>query len=65
MEDCPHLLRWATGRNAVPVLMLSGDTRDVEKMNDGVRRLSDDLRRAQEILDGVAPYLAEARPADY
>ena len=24
-----------------------------------------DLRRAQEIFDGVAPYLAEARPANY
>jgi hypothetical protein len=24
-----------------------------------------DLRRAQEIFDGVAPYFAEARPADY
>jgi hypothetical protein len=24
-----------------------------------------DLRRAQEIFDGVAPYLAEARPPNY
>jgi hypothetical protein len=24
-----------------------------------------DLRRAQEIFDGVAPFLAEARPAGY
>ncbi|MBI3475307.1 MAG: HAMP domain-containing protein [Acidobacteria bacterium] len=27
--------------------LLSGDTRDVEKMNDGIRRLTDALRRAQ------------------
>jgi hypothetical protein len=26
---------------------------------------SADLRRAQEIFDGVAPFLAEARPAGY
>jgi hypothetical protein len=24
-----------------------------------------DLRKAQEIFEGVAPFLAEARPADY
>jgi hypothetical protein len=24
-----------------------------------------DLRRAQEIFDGIAPFLADARPADY
>jgi hypothetical protein len=24
-----------------------------------------DLRRAQEIFDGIAPFLAEARPAGY
>jgi methyl-accepting chemotaxis protein len=29
--------------------LLSGDTRDVEKMNDGERQLSDALRRAQEL----------------
>ena len=29
--------------------LLSGDTRDVDKMNDGVRRLSDDLRKPQEL----------------
>jgi methyl-accepting chemotaxis protein len=30
--------------------LLSGDTRDVEKMNDGVRRLGDALRRAQGLV---------------
>src|SRR5580698_3913683 len=29
--------------------LLSGDTRDVEKMNDGERQLSDALRRSQEL----------------
>jgi len=31
-----------------PELPAHGDTRDVEKMNDGVRRLSEALRRAQD-----------------
>src|SRR5215471_14312493 len=29
--------------------LLSGDTRDVDKMNDGIRRLNEDLRKAQEM----------------
>jgi len=31
--------------------LLSGDTRDLEKMNDGSRRLGDDLHRAQELVN--------------
>ena len=31
--------------------LLSGDTRDVEKMNDGLRLLGDGLRRAQELVN--------------
>src|SRR5438132_7100541 len=31
--------------------LLSGDTRDVEKMNDGVRRLSEALHRAQGLVN--------------
>ena len=33
--------------------LLSGDTRDVEKMNDGERQLSDALRRAQELVNST------------
>jgi methyl-accepting chemotaxis protein len=33
--------------------LLSGDTRDVEKMNDGERQLSDALRRAQELANST------------
>src|SRR5215467_14854234 len=29
--------------------LLSGDTRDVEKMTDGVRRLGEDLHRAEDL----------------
>ncbi len=29
--------------------LLSGDTRDVDKMNDGVRRLGDEIRKSQEL----------------
>jgi methyl-accepting chemotaxis protein WspA len=31
--------------------LLSGDTRDVEKMNDGVRRLGDALHRAENLVN--------------
>jgi methyl-accepting chemotaxis protein len=33
--------------------LLSGDTRDVDKMNDGERRLSDALRHAQELANST------------
>jgi len=46
----------------------SGSPRSAER-RDGARRGADftatDLRHAKEIFDAVAPFLAQARPADY
>ena len=51
MTEATSLVRFEMMQNRLHLqnYLLSGDTRDVDKMNDGVRRLSDDLRRAQEM----------------
>ncbi|HUM04607.1 MAG TPA: methyl-accepting chemotaxis protein [Terriglobales bacterium] len=49
MTQATSLVRFEMMQNRLHLqnYLLSGDTRDVEKMNDGVRRLGDALRRAQ------------------
>src|SRR5713226_10336094 len=49
MTQATSMVRFELMQNRLHLqnYLLSGDTRDVEKMNDGVRRLADALRRAQ------------------
>jgi methyl-accepting chemotaxis protein len=49
MTQATSMVRFEMMQNRLHLqnYLLSGDTRDVEKMNDGVRRLADALRRAQ------------------
>src|SRR3989442_7019693 len=49
MTQATSMVRFEMMQNRLHLqnYLLSGDTRDVEKMNDGVRRLTDALRRAQ------------------
>ena len=49
MADATSAVRFEMMQNRMHLqnYLLSGDTRDVEKMTDGVRRLGDDLHRAQ------------------
>jgi CHASE3 domain sensor protein len=48
MTQATSIVRFEMMQNRLHLqnYLLSGDTRDVEKMNDGVRRLSDALQRA-------------------
>ena len=47
MTQATSMVRFEMMQNRLHLqnYLLSGDTRDVEKMNDGVRRLTDALRR--------------------
>ncbi|HEY1400240.1 MAG TPA: methyl-accepting chemotaxis protein [Terriglobales bacterium] len=49
MTQATSMVRFELMQNRLHLqnYLLSGDTRDVEKMNDGVRRLADALQRAQ------------------
>jgi methyl-accepting chemotaxis protein len=49
MTQATSMVRFELMQNRLHLqnYLLSGDTRDVEKMNDGVRRLSDALQRAE------------------
>jgi methyl-accepting chemotaxis protein len=49
MTQATSMVRFELMQNRLHLqnYLLSGDTRDVEKMNDGVRRLTDALRRAE------------------
>jgi methyl-accepting chemotaxis protein len=51
MTDATSAVRFEMMQNRMHLqnYLLSGDTRDVDKMNDGVRRLGDDLRKAEEM----------------
>ncbi len=51
MTEATSLVRFEMMQNRMHLqnYLLSGDTRDVDKMNDGVRRLSDDIRKTQEL----------------
>ncbi|MBI1741246.1 MAG: HAMP domain-containing protein, partial [Candidatus Koribacter versatilis] len=52
MTQATSMVRFEMMQNRLHLqnYLLSGDTRDVEKMNDGVRRLGDALRRAQGLV---------------
>ncbi|MFY9558713.1 MAG: methyl-accepting chemotaxis protein [Terriglobales bacterium] len=51
MTQATSMVRFEMMQNRLHLqnYLLSGDTRDVEKMNDGVRRLADALQRAQAL----------------
>ena len=51
MTQATSMVRFELMQNRLHLqnYLLSGDTRDVEKMNDGVRRLADALQRAQRL----------------
>jgi methyl-accepting chemotaxis protein len=51
MTEATSLVRFQMMQNRLHLqnYLLSGDTRDVEKMNDGERQLTDALRRAQNL----------------
>ena len=51
MTEATSMVRFEMMQNRMHLqnYLLSGDTRDVDKMNDGVRRLSDDIRKTQEL----------------
>src|SRR5882757_7972470 len=53
MTQATSMVRFELMQNRLHLqnYLLSGDTRDVEKMNDGVRRLSEALRRAQGLVN--------------
>ncbi len=52
MNQATSMVRFEMMQNRLNLqnYLLSGDTRDVEKMNDGVRRLGDALHRAQGLV---------------
>jgi methyl-accepting chemotaxis protein len=51
MTEATSTVRFEMMQNSVHLqnYLLSGDTRDVDKMNDGVRRLADEIRKAQDL----------------
>ncbi len=51
MTEATSVVRFEMMQNRMHLqnYLLSGDTRDVDKMNDGVRRLNDDIRKTQEL----------------
>ena len=51
MTEATSLVRFQLMQNRLHLqnYLLSGDTRDVDKMNEGARRLNDALRRAQDL----------------
>ncbi len=53
MTQATSMVRFELMQNRLHLqnYLLSGDTRDVEKMNDGVRRLADALQRAQGLVN--------------
>ncbi len=53
MTQATSMVRFELMQNRLHLqnYLLSGDTRDVEKMNDGVRRLTDALQRAQGLVN--------------
>src|SRR5215470_1972228 len=51
IADATSAVRFEMMQNGLHLqnYLLSGDTRDVDKMNDGVRRLTDNLRKTQDM----------------